>query len=168
MKESISNQLENSLSGINPPEDFKAYSEQDKENIINYIFRRVESGMSYFDAVKSPFEPDKDLISSSTFHAWITANVSWSNEYSRVSAVRHDRLAEDTIKIADTPLLGIKTVESEKGIFTTKYDNTDRSRLMIGARQWFVGKVASNKYGNNAGADNAGADTEQPLFNDIG
>lgn len=167
MKESTYNQSNHELSVIQKPELFKSYSYEDKERIVNYIFGRIESGLSYFDAVKDPFAPDKDLISTGTFQNWLNDNLSWSKEYSRVCQVRYDILAEQTIKIADSERVATKTVESEKGIFTTTYDNTERSRLQINARQWLVGKLASQKYGANAGEAST-VHEEQPLFNDIG
>ena len=60
-----------------------------------------------------------------------------------------DKMAEDILKIADTPVDGdtIK-IYKDGGKEITKSDMVNHRRLQIEARKWLLSKVAPKKYGD--------------------
>lgn len=58
-------------------------------------------------------------------------------------------MAAEIIKIADTPVVGIKKKTNEKGeVETTEGDMIEHRRLQVDARKWAASKLAPKKYGD--------------------
>jgi len=86
-------------------------------------------------------------ISNGTFYRHLDAHPDDAERYARARETRNDRMAEDTLRVADD--LGIPP---------------EHKRIMVEARKWLLSKLAPKKYGERtviAGdADNPLAITE--------
>jgi len=105
------------------------------------IFAEIASGAAVWRALQ------QRKISARKFYATLDANESAAEGYARAKAIGLDRMADDTLRIADNPRL----------------DANDK-RVMVDTRKWLLSKLAPKKYGERtviAGdADNPLAITE--------
>lgn len=77
-------------------------------------------------------------------------------KYAHARAKKADLLFGQIIAIADTPLIGTKTVAKEWGLEITTAGMIEHRRLQLDARKWLVVKLAPKKYGDKlqvGGAD---------------
>lgn len=125
-----------------------AYSPEEKENILNTIFKDIEGGVSTRQAVKNV------KISSSTFWGWIDDDEVKAKQYARACEERADYLADQILEIADS---------SEGDLYVddngdTKIDgNTvQRARTQIDARKWLLSKLNPKKYGDKVDVTSGG------------
>jgi hypothetical protein len=68
-------------------------------------------------------------------------------QYARARELGYERLAEDILEIADTPKIGVKTVNKATGVETTEGDMIEHRRLQVDARKWMLSKMLPKKYG---------------------
>jgi hypothetical protein len=71
------------------------------------------------------------MPAASTVYVWLRAQAAFAESYARARNVGLDLLADEVIEIAD-----------DRG------GNTDRDRLRVDARKWYLAKLAAKKYGD--------------------
>jgi hypothetical protein len=91
-----------------------------------------------------------------TFYSHIDRTPDAAERYTRARAAMLDALADETVEIADTPLIGKKTRETKDGTFEEVGDNVERTRLMIETRKWLLAKLAPKKYGDLVQLEHSG------------
>jgi hypothetical protein len=121
-----------------------AYSNEEKESILNSIFEIIENGKSLRSALIQV------KISSSTFFIWIDSDLEKSKQYARAAELRAETLLDEMFCIVDETSGDIDTVEIGEGITIEKvnHENIQRSRLRYDARKWLVSKLNPKKYGD--------------------
>lgn len=72
-------------------------------------------------------------VSSGTFYRHLDAHPADAERYARAREVRNDRLAEETLRIADEA--------------STTGDGVAKARLQVDTRKWLLAKLAPKKYG---------------------
>ncbi|PXW28246.1 hypothetical protein SAMN05192542_104138 [Paraburkholderia caballeronis] len=80
-------------------------------------------------------------------------NEGFRTRYAYAREAQADLYAEECIEIADTPVLGTKTVSREWGEEVTEADMIEHRRLQVLTRQWYASKLAPKKYGDKLQAD---------------
>ena len=127
-----------------------AYSPEEKENILNTIFKDIEGGISTRQAVKNA------KISSSTFWGWIDDDEVKAKQYARACEERADYLADQILEIADSSEGDLYVDDNGE----TKIDgNTvQRARTQIDARKWLLSKLNPKKYGDKVDLTTNGKD----------
>jgi hypothetical protein len=93
-------------------------------------------------------DSDDKFPSAKTVYAWLREHEDFRNNYARARECQADLLADEIIHIADTFVVGQKTVSKATGLEITEGDTVDRSRLMVDARKWKASKLAPKKYGD--------------------
>lgn len=118
-----------------------AYSDTDKEQILQSIFDLIGSGLSLRKALKSA----NPKIDGTTFYQWIDENEDKSKQYARACEERAEALADEIIDIAD--FAENDTITTEKGDMP---DNEwiNRSKLRVDTRKWLMSKMMPKKYGD--------------------
>jgi hypothetical protein len=121
------------------------------------ICRRLADGESLNHICKS-----KGYPAESTVRYWVLDDVDgFAAKYARARAVGYERLAEDILRIADTPMIGIKTKINEKGeAEITEGDMIEHRRLQVDSRKWMLAKMLPKKYGDRT---TLAGDPEAPL-----
>lgn len=126
-----------------------AYSEEQKENILNAIFESIENGNSLR---KSLIE---NKLSSSTFFIWIEEDKEKSKQYARATELRAEALLDEMMDIVDdtsSDYVGMDIGEGEASEIVLdkkpNYELIQRSRLRYDARKWLVSKLNPKKYGD--------------------
>ena len=92
---------------------------------------------------------DDDMPCRVTIFSWMASREDFLNKYARAREAQADKLAEEIVMIADTPVNGIKTKTNDKGeIETIEGDMIEHRRLQVDARKWYASKLAPKKYGD--------------------
>lgn len=99
----------------------------------------------------------------STVRNWVADDVSgFAARYARAREIGYERLAEELLEIADTPLIGIKTKTNEKGeVETQEADMIEHRRLQVDTRKWMLAKMLPKRYGDKFAV--GGADDLPPI-----
>jgi hypothetical protein len=101
---------------------------------------------------------DEKMPSVGTALRWVGEKEAFREHYSRARDLQADVLFDETLKIADTPMPGIKTVTKASGVETTEGDMIDHRRLQIDTRKWIAGKLRPKKYGDKSNVEVSGPD----------
>ena len=93
---------------------------------------------------------DEGMPSEAAVRAWALDDVQgFSAQYARAREIGYDRLAEEMLAIADTPVLGVKIKTNEKGeTETVESDMIEHRRLQVDSRKWMLSKMLPKKYGD--------------------
>lgn len=98
---------------------------------------------------------DSAEVSKGTLITWLAG---FPDHYARAREAQAEKLVEDILAIADTPMVGVKTKTNEKGeVETTEADMIEHRRLQVDARKWLAGKMAPKKYGDKVTQEHTGA-----------
>ena len=138
--------------------------EQEKEKMFNEIIDEIsEKGVSLFSALKG-------RLSSQTFYAYIEGNAERSKKYARATELRAEKIAEDTLNIADGEGDDIITLPDGR-----EFENQRviaRDRLKVDTRKWLLSKMMPKKYGDKISQEITGKDgkdfnSQTIIFQDI-
>jgi hypothetical protein len=125
------------------------------QKIADKICARLSDGESLREICRTEAYPGE-----STVRRWAADDASnFAAQYARAREIGYDRLAEELVEIADTPLLGVKTKTNEKGeTETTEGDMIEHRRLQVDVRKWMLAKMLPKKYGDRLAAEVTGKD----------
>ena len=113
-----------------------AYSEEQKEEILNNIFNMIESGKSL------RFALSQIPLSSSTFFIWIEEDPDKSKQYAYVTDIRTELKFESIEQdYSEEPQR-----DSETGRIDSAW--VQLQRLKIDAKKWELSKLNPKKYGD--------------------
>lgn len=118
-----------------------AYTEQEKQKIIDDVCSEIENGKSLRASLCMPNMPARK-----TFLEWIDNNEKYRNQYARACDDRAETIFEDILKIADTTENDI--IEMDDGKTFINHDVINRAKLRIDSRKWMLGKMNPKKYGD--------------------
>ena len=113
-----------------------AYSEEQKEEILNNIFNMIESGKSL------RFALSQIPLSSSTFFIWIEEDPEKSKQYAYVTDIRTELKFESIEQDYSE--------EPQRDAETGRIDSSwvQLQRLKIDAKKWELSKLNPKKYGD--------------------
>jgi hypothetical protein len=130
------------------------YSEQ----IAEIICSRIGDGESLRHICANEDMPDR-----STVLRWVIANEEFRDQYARAREFQADKLFDEILIIADTPMIGEKTKVMPDGkTETIKGDMIEHRRLQVDARKWMAARLAPKKYGDRVTNELIG-DKDNPL-----
>lgn len=90
-----------------------------------------------------------DMPGKSTVFEWLAADDEFRQRYASARELQADTYADEIVNIADTPLMGEKTViKADGSVETTKSDMIEHRRLQVDARKWVASKLRPKKYGD--------------------
>lgn len=104
------------------------------------------------------------LPSKTSVFRWLVSNESFRDQYACAREMQAEGYAEEIVKIADTPVIGTKTVDKPTGIETTTGDMVERSKLQIDTRKWIASKLLAKKYGDRQQVEHTGKVTLESLI----
>lgn len=88
------------------------------------------------------------VISERVLFNWLKQDIEFMQQYAHAREMQADLLLGQIIAIADTPLIGTKTVVKKWGLETTTCDMIEHRRLQVDAHKWLVAKLVPKKYGD--------------------
>ena len=121
-----------------------AYSEEQKEEILNNIFNMIESGKSL------RFALSQIPLSSSTFFIWIEEDHEKSKHYAYVTDIRTELKFESIEQDYSE--------EPQRDAETGRIDSAwvQLQRLKIDAKKWELSKLNPKKYGDKIQQEHSG------------
>jgi len=125
-----------------------AYSQEDKNIIINKVLSTIETGLSLRKAIL-----ELNIVSRDTFNEWLKEDKEISDQYARACEKRADAIFEEILDIADET--SRDTIITDKGEFPNG-EWMQRSRLRVDARKWMLGKMNPKKYGDKVQNEHSG------------
>lgn len=132
-----------------------AYTNKEKETIINTVCEYIEDGLSLRQS------SIKANIAPKVFYQWIDEDDSKSKQYARAIELRTELLADELIEIADEQ--NVDTYKDDQGNTITDGTAIQRSKLKVDTRKWLMSKMFPRKYGDKITQD-INIVAEQPLF----
>jgi len=116
----------------------------EKEKLFNEIIQDIsERGMSLFASLKN-------RLSSKTFYEYLDESEDRIKKYARATDLRTERMAEDTLNIADS--VGDDVIEID-GKMVINNNVINRDRLRVDTRKWLMSKMNPKKYGDKIEVD---------------
>jgi len=133
-----------------------AYSQEEKDECFDYIISEIESGKSLRYALNTNGMP-----SSRTFFQWLDVREKSGalteeaqekvKRYACACETRELILLDEILEIADKQDADV--IVTDDGIITN-HNIIQRNKLQIEARQWVLGKLRPEKYGNKTVNEN--------------
>lgn len=97
---------------------------------------------------------DEGMPNKSTVVRWAAdINHPLAQQYARAREIGYQLLADEIIRISDTPVIGEKTKISDDGVEITKGDMIEHRRLQIDSRKWMLSKMLPKVYGDRVQVD---------------
>ena len=89
---------------------------------------------------------------------WVLDDLNgFAAKYARARAVGYERMAEEIVAIADTPMIGTKSVSKATGLEITEGDMIEHRRLQVDTRKWMLAKMLPKVYGDKQQIEHSGA-----------
>jgi len=132
-----------------------------RKEVIEAILTLVNDGKSLRQACK---EVD---FERKTFEAWLDSDHELFSQYERARENRADKIFDEILIIADTPVMGTKTTSKATGIEITEADMVEHRRLQVDVRKWMLGKMAPKKYGDKVHLEHSGEITTHAMIDPI-
>jgi len=132
---------------INPMKK-STYTEKLSEEICN----RIKEGEPLRQICR-----DKGMPSWRTVYNWMKDNPDFASRIAHARPIGYDAIAEDTLRIADTPLLGEEIEEADGKVKVRRSDMLGHRKLQIETRLKLLAKWSPSKYGDRTGIELTGA-----------
>lgn len=88
---------------------------------------------------------DEHMPSEPSVYRWLLKMPDFALAYEVARLRQGDRFADEVVEIADTPVIGTKTVKKANGVEIVEGDMIEHRRLQVDARKWAAGKL-NGKY----------------------
>lgn len=125
------------------------------EEVADVILQRIMGGEGLVTICM-----DDDMPGTSTVYRWLAApeNELFRDRYARAREVQADVLADEILRIADTPQVGRKVkIDADGEEEITEGDMIEHRRLQVDARKWYASKLAPKKYGDKQQVEHSGS-----------
>ena len=127
------------------------------------ICLRLAEGASLRSICAEEGQPDQ-----TTVYRWLRDNEEFRQQYARAREDQAETLFDQMVTIADTPLIGTKTVTKATGVEMTEGDMIEHRRLQVETRKWVLGKMAPKKYGERQQIEHSGSLSLEALVSGVG
>lgn len=100
---------------------------------------------------------DLHMPTASSVIGWVNRDESgFAERYARAREVGYALLADELIHIADTPMIGTKSVSKATGLEITEGDMIEHRRLQVDTRKWMLAKMLPKVYGDKQQVEHSG------------
>ena len=91
---------------------------------------------------------DEDMPSWRSFYEWMEKDEDLAARFARARIEGFDAIAEEALKIADTPMLGVVKREKPDGVEVTHEDMLGHRKLQVDTRLKLLAKWDPKRYGD--------------------
>ena len=92
-----------------------------------------------------------------TIYDWLSKDDDFASRFARARELGEDAIAQECLDIADTPLVGIETEETDQGMKVKKGDMLGHRKLQIETRLKLLAKWNPKKWGEKVQTELTGA-----------
>lgn len=109
---------------------------------------------------------DEDMPTASTVYLWVLDDKEgFSDKYARAREMQAEVMFDEILEIADDGSNDLMTIT--KGDKTYELENkevTNRSRLRVDSRKWYLSKVLPKKFGDKLDVTSDGKQLPTPIY----
>ena len=127
-----------------------------KQEVFDEICSRISQGITLSEICR-----EKGMPGRVTVYDWCDRSPQLSEQFARARRIGFDAIADETLKIANTPLLGVTTKTDADGVTITEEDMLGHRKLQVDARRWLLSKWDPKRYGDKQ--IHVGGDGESPI-----
>lgn len=92
---------------------------------------------------------EEGMPAESTVRSWAIDDVQgFGAQYTRAREIGYLGLGDEILDIADTPMVGSRSVSKPSGLEITEGDMIEHRRLQVDARKWVLSKMLPKIYGD--------------------
>jgi hypothetical protein len=118
------------------------------------ICERLEKGESLRSICSDLHMPTEACV-----RKWARLDVEgFQDRYTTSRDLGLDAMADEAIRIADTPQEGEKTKSTPLGLEVITGDMIEHRRLQVDTRKWYLAKLAPKRYGDRLALEHGGVD----------
>ena len=128
-------------------------STYDRETLTAEICERISNGEPLRAICR-----DEHMPSWTTVYLWIKDDDVFAKRIAHARDLGFDAIAEEALSIADTPVIGEETEESDTGTKVKKGDMLGHRKLQIETRLKLLAKWCPAKYGERQAIELSGTD----------
>ena len=100
---------------------------------------------------------DAHMPAASSVIEWVQRDESgFAERYAQARAIGYQLLADELVHIADTPMIGTKSVSKATGLEITEGDMIEHRRLQVDTRKWMLAKMLPKIYGDKQQIEHSG------------
>lgn len=123
-------------------------------NVVEVILERIAAGETLAAICRS----DERFPTPSCWYEWVEKDEDLSRRFARAREVGADVIADDALRIADTPQIGVTEtdkIDRHGKPYTERQrgDMTDHRKLQIHTRMQLLAKWQPKKYGDRMAVD---------------
>lgn len=85
---------------------------------------------------------------AATVYRWLIDNKEFCDQYAHAKEQQGQLIFEETQEIADTPQIGVITIEGPRGTGVKTADMIEHRKLRVDTRKWMLSKLLPKKYGD--------------------
>jgi hypothetical protein len=121
--------------------------------VSDEILDRLAMGESLRKICEDPHMP-----APSSVIEWVQRDESgFAERYAHARSIGYQLLADEIVHIADTPMIGTKSVSKATGLEITEGDMIEHRRLQVDTRKWMLAKMLPKIYGDKQQIEHSGA-----------
>lgn len=128
------------------------------QDLADIIVEQVGRGVPLAEIVRSDPRFPKALT---TVYDWIIKDPIFAQRYAQARVAGYDAIAADMLRIADTPLEGVKRKVTADGVEITEEDMLGHRKLQVDTRRWLLSKWDPKRYGERV---EVAGDPDAPLI----
>ena len=122
------------------------------EPIFDLICAQIAEGKTLSEICREPGMPSRF-----TFYEWIKNDEKLSQRFAHAREIGADAIADEVIRISDTPIDTYIKKTGKDGIEITKKDAIEHRRLQVDTRLKLLAKWCPKKYGEKLEVEQSGA-----------
>ena len=120
-------------------------------DVCNAICERLERGEPLLQILR-----DDGMPKPRTVYDWQDAHPEFAAQFARARDIGFDAIAEDVLRIADTPMEGEETEDTPQGLKIKRGDMLGHRRLQVETRLKLLAKWSPKKYGDKQQIEHSG------------
>ena len=101
---------------------------------------------------------EEGMPAQSSVFKGLIEHADFAKKYVHARTAQADVLFDEMLHIADTPVVGLKTITKATGVETVEGGMIEHRRFQIDARKWIIARMAPKKYGDKQALEHSGPD----------
>lgn len=109
---------------------------------------------------------EKDMPDHSTVISWTLSNELFYNQYARAREIQAEVMFDEILEISDDGSNDLMTITKGNVSYNTEdREVTNRSKLRVDSRKWYLSKVLPKKFGDKVDVTSAGEAIKGNIIN---
>ena len=119
-----------------------------KPDVVDHICARLSEGQVLSEICRGAGMPER-----TTVYLWMKKYPDFAQRVARAREAGYDAIAEEALRIADTPILGEETTDDGEKVTVKKADAIQHRKLQVWTRLELLKKWDPKRYGDRSQVD---------------